>query len=105
MGLSSLNQKTGAGQKTGSRFSLAARCWRLAAPLLILASVQACSVLATRPTQEMSDAAAALRAAREVQADTLAPELYRQASEWFFKAKKEYKFKNFALAGTYVEKA
>lgn len=53
----------------------------------------------------MSDAAAAMRAAKEVQADTLAPELFRQASEWFFKAKKEYKFKNFKLARDYGEKA
>lgn len=46
----------------------------------------------------MSDTAAALRAAREVQADTLAPELYRQASALFFKAKQEYKIKNFLQA-------
>lgn len=58
-----------------------------------------------RPVQEMSDTAAAIRAAREVQADTLAPELYRQANEWFFKAKHEYKFKNFDLAETYSSKA
>ncbi len=53
----------------------------------------------------MSDTAAAMRAAKEVQADTLAPELFRQASEWFFKAKKEYKFKNFKLAKEYGERA
>jgi hypothetical protein len=65
----------------------------------------ACSLVATRPVQEMSDTAAALRAAREVQADVLAPELYRQAGEWFFKAKHEYKFKNFDLAREYAAKA
>jgi hypothetical protein len=64
-----------------------------------------CTILATRPVQEMSDTAAALRAAKEVSADTLAPELYRQANEWFFKAKREYKFKNFDLAQTYSNKA
>jgi hypothetical protein len=64
-----------------------------------------CSVFATRPTQEMSDNAAALRAAREVQADTLAPELYRQATEWWLKAKREYKFKNFLEARQYSEKS
>lgn len=53
----------------------------------------------------MSDTAAAIRAAREVQADTLAPELYRQSNEWFFRAKREYKFKNFDLARTYSDKA
>jgi hypothetical protein len=65
----------------------------------------ACSLFATRPVQEMSDTSAAIKAAREVQADTLAPELYRQAQEWFFKAKREYKFKNFALAQEYADKS
>ena len=67
--------------------------------------VYGCSILATRPVQEMSDTSAALRAAREVQADTLAPELFRQAGEWFFKAKHEYKFKNFELARKYATSA
>ena len=53
----------------------------------------------------MSDTAAAIRAAREVQADTLAPEFYREANEWWNKAKKEYKFKNFKLALDYSGKA
>lgn len=69
------------------------------------ASIVGCSMMATRPVQDMSDTAAAIRAAREVQADTLAPELYRQANEWFFKAKHEYKFKNFDLARSYSDKA
>jgi hypothetical protein len=64
-----------------------------------------CSVFYTRPTQEMSDTSSAIRAAREVQADTLAPELYRQSNEWFFRAKREYKFKNFKLAKEYADKA
>lgn len=64
-----------------------------------------CSIFATRPVQEMSDTSAALRAAKEVQAETLSPELFRQANEWFFKAKREYKFKNFKLAQEYAEKA
>ncbi|MGK5089104.1 DUF4398 domain-containing protein, partial [Bdellovibrionota bacterium FG-2] len=64
-----------------------------------------CSILTTRPVQEMSDTTAALRAAREVQADVLAPELYREASEWFFKARREYKFKNFNLAEEYAKNA
>lgn len=59
----------------------------------------------TRPVQEMSDTAAAIRAAREVQADTLSPELFRQANEWFFRAKNEYKLKNFKLAQDYALKA
>lgn len=57
-----------------------------------------CSVLTTRPSQLMSDALSALRAAKEVQADTLSPELYRQANEWYLRGKQDYKFKNFYLA-------
>lgn len=53
----------------------------------------------------MSDTGAALRAAKEVQADTLAPELYRQANEWFLKARREYKFKNFKDAKDNAAKA
>lgn len=68
-------------------------------------SQTSCSILATRPVQEMSDTAAAIRAAREVQADTLAPELYRQSTEWFFRAKNEYKLKNFKQSKDYSEKA
>lgn len=53
----------------------------------------------------MSDTAAALRAAREAQADTLSPELYREANDWWLKARQEYKFKNFGLAEEFAEKA
>lgn len=57
-----------------------------------------CAIFAMRPVQDMSDTAAAMHAAREVQADTLAPELYREATEKWLNAKKDYKFKNFKLA-------
>src|SRR6185312_12007222 len=73
--------------------------------LAILIALAACALTATRPTQEMSDTGAALRAAKEVQADTLAPELYRQANEWWLKARREYKFKNFSFAKDYAAKA
>jgi hypothetical protein len=53
----------------------------------------------------MSDTAAAIKAAREVQADSLAPDLYREANEWFAKSKREYRFKNFKLAKDYADKA
>jgi hypothetical protein len=66
---------------------------------------QACSLTATRPTQEMSYASAALRSAKEVQADNLAPEMYRQANEWFFKARKEYRLRSFKIAKEYADKA
>jgi hypothetical protein len=72
---------------------------------LSLISIAGCSIFASRPVQEMSYTSVAIRAAKEVQADTLAPELFRQANEWFFKAKHEYKFKNFKLAKEYTEKA
>ncbi len=64
-----------------------------------------CSILQTRPVQLMADTAAAIKAAREVQADTLAPELFRNSSEWFFRAKNQYKLKNFKLSKEYAEKA
>lgn len=64
-----------------------------------------CAIFTTRPTQTMSDASAALKAAREAQADVLAPELYRQANDWWFKARQEYKFKQFHYAEDFAEKA
>lgn len=73
--------------------------------LLAFAALSGCSVAATRPVQLMSDTSAAIRAAREVQADSLAPELFRQASEWYAKAKREYKFKNFKDANDFARKA
>ena len=78
---------------------------KLCFPFLLLVMVTGCAIFASRPVQEMSDTGAAIRAAREVQADILAPELYRQSNEWFFKAKREYKFKNFDLARNYADKA
>jgi len=73
--------------------------------MLFLIGLDGCTLFATRPIQEMSFTAAAIRAAKEVSADTLAPELFRQSGEWFFKAKHEYKFKNFHLAKEYAKKA
>jgi len=91
---------TGADHRVCSRFR---SC--LWPSVLLLAVLSGCTVLATRPVQLMSDTAAAIRAAREVQADTLAPEPYRQATEWFFKASQEYKLKNFKLAIDYASRA
>ena len=64
-----------------------------------------CSMLATRPVLEMAQTGSALRAAKEVQADTLSPEYFRQAKEWFFRARHEYQFKNFKLAKEYADRA
>jgi hypothetical protein len=81
--------------------------WRTKITLALVAISlgSACSIFATRPVQDMSDTAAALRGAREVQADTLAPELYREATEYWLKARREYKFKNFDFAQKYAQKA
>lgn len=53
----------------------------------------------------MSNTQAALKAAKEVQADVLAPELYRQATEWFLKARQEYRYKDFEKAIDYAARA
>ena len=55
--------------------------------MLVAGLLASCSVVAVRPKQEMSDTAAAIRAAREVKADTIAPEFFREAEEWAFKAR------------------
>lgn len=68
-------------------------------------SLSGCTVAAVRPIQEMSNTTAALRAAKEVQADVLAPELYRQANEWYINANREYRLKNFKEAEEYGQKA
>ncbi len=72
--------------------------------LLVLASV-ACSVTAVRPSQSMSDMEVSMKAALEVSADTLAPEIYRLAHESALIARKEYKFKNFELAKKFADQA
>ncbi len=84
---------------------LSFRVWRYGFYFLGLVGWVGCAVFAARPVNEMSQTNAAIRAAREVQAETLAPEYFRQANEWFFKAKHEYKFKNFRLAKEYADKA
>ncbi|MBC7386690.1 MAG: DUF4398 domain-containing protein [Cryobacterium sp.] len=53
----------------------------------------------------MSDTSSALKAAREVSADTLAPEKYRRASEAYFRAQNEYRMKNFVIAEDYARRA
>ncbi len=86
--------------------TIAARTRTLLATLAVIsACVAACAVTATRPVQEMSDTTAAIHAAKEVEGDRLAPELFRQANEWFFKARQEYKLRNFKLARDYAARA
>jgi hypothetical protein len=65
----------------------------------------ACSVTAVRPSQEMSDMEVSLKAASEVNADLLAPELYRLATETALHARREYRLKNFMEAKRFAEVA
>ncbi len=67
--------------------------------------VMGCSVATPRPIQEMSNAEAALKAAKELHAESLAPDVYRAASETYYKAKTEYRLKNFDVAKKLARKA
>lgn len=98
--------------KTDARI-LSSRADKFAFAIAIAAMAFAgCVITATRPTQEYSDTLAALRAAKEVGADTLAPETYQQADEYFAKAKSHYRLKYYFEAReallksrTFAEKA
>jgi hypothetical protein len=46
---------------------------------------------------------AAIKAAREVGADTKAPEYYQRATEYFIKARNEYQLRNYSQAKDYAE--
>ncbi len=74
----------------------------LAPSILIIGS---CALVTPRPVQQMSLTSAAIRAAREMQADTLAPDLYRQANDWFNRAKIQYRLKNFQQAQDAADRA
>jgi len=65
-------------------------------------ALSGCSLFATRPLQEMSNADAALRAAKDLHADSLVPEFYRNAAENYHRAKREYRLKNFSDAKKYA---
>lgn len=67
--------------------------------------VTGCSIATTRPVQEMYNADAAIKAAKDLHADSLVPELFRAASEYHFKAKREYRLKNFESAKKYALRA
>lgn len=58
-----------------------------------------------RPAQEMSDTAAAMRAAREVQAPLLSPVLYGRAREYWDRSKRAFKFKDFKVARFFALRA
>ncbi len=64
-----------------------------------------CSITAVRPSQEMSDMEVSIKAAMEVSADTLAPELFRLSNEAALLARKEYRVKNFEAAKRHADQA
>lgn len=64
-----------------------------------------CSLTATRPTQEMSNAEVALKAAKDLNADSLVPEIYRSAVDNYFKAKRDFRLKNFENAKRHALRA
>lgn len=67
---------------------------------LILLS--ACGLATTRPKLEMRMAQSAFVAAKQAEAQTLAPGLYRKAEFYYLKAKSSYKRKYFNKAKQYA---
>lgn len=63
----------------------------------------ACGLTATRPKLEMTLAQEAFIAARDADALTHAPALYRQAEEYYLRAKSAYRRKYFNQAKQYAE--
>jgi hypothetical protein len=68
--------------------------------ILVLGS---CGIATTRPKLEMSLAQSAFLAAKEAQAETLAPGLYRKAEFYYLKAKASYRKKYFNKAKQYAD--
>ncbi|MGE4231882.1 MAG: hypothetical protein AB7F43_01000 [Bacteriovoracia bacterium] len=71
----------------------------------LIFNLASCALTSTRPIQELSNADAALRAAKDVNADSLSPDLYRAANENYFKAKREYRLKSFEAARRFALRA
>lgn len=73
--------------------------------ILILVSIfflKSCGLATTRPKVEMSLAQAAFIAAKESGADVHSPNLYRQAEDYYLKAKSSYRRKYFSKAKEYA---
>lgn len=69
---------------------------------LILFTLGSCGLTTTRPKVEMSLAQAAFLAAKESGADIHASNLYRQAEDYYLKAKSAYRRKYFNKAQEYA---
>ncbi|MEC7276920.1 MAG: DUF4398 domain-containing protein [Bdellovibrionota bacterium] len=67
-----------------------------------LVLLTACGLATTRPKMEMRMAQAAFLAAKEAEAQTLTPGLYRKAEYYYLKAKSSYKRKYFNKAKQYA---
>jgi hypothetical protein len=61
-----------------------------------------CGLTTTRPKVEMSLAQAAFLAAKEAGADVHAPNIFRQAEDYYLKAKSSYRRKYFNKAQEYA---
>ena len=70
--------------------------------LVILFLLGACGLATTRPKVEMSLAQAAFMAAKEAGADVHASSLFRQAEDYYLKAKSAYRRKYFNKAKEYA---
>ena len=70
--------------------------------LALLSLLVACGLTTTRPKVEMSLAQAAFMAAKESGADIHASNLYRQAEDYYLKAKSAYRRKYFNKAQEYA---
>lgn len=75
---------------------------KLVVNLLLLLSLGACGLAATRPKLEMSLSASAFMAAKAAKAISLAPNLYRKAEFYFLKARSSYRRKYFHKAKEYA---
>ena len=64
--------------------------------------LSACGLTTTRPKIEMSLAQAAFMAAKEAGADSLAPNTFRKAEDFYLKAKSAYRRKYFNKAKEYA---
>lgn len=80
---------------------------RFGVPFLFFCTslISGCSVLSVKPSPDIANMEVAIRAAKEVSADVLAPELYRMALENGVRARREFRLKNFSVAREVADKA
>jgi stalled ribosome alternative rescue factor ArfA len=70
--------------------------------IFFLIALMSCGLTTTRPKVEMSLAQAAFLAAKEAGADVHASNLFRQAEDYYLKAKSSYRRKYFNKAKEYA---